>query len=254
MNGKRIRTHSIEYLVDWVKYLYYDKNINYINIIDDNFTYNTRFAKEFCKAMINLGIGDLQFNTPNGIRVQRSDAELFRLMKKAGWRTIYIAPESGSAKTLRRMKKDLDLTIIPDKIQEIKDAGLKVIGYFVVGYLGETVEDIKKTQSFIRENKFDHVHINTFQPLPGTPIYDELVEKGRILHTLLPCSIGFGEASYRTESLKNFNFSAFTLKTYLYLLLRDPKIIFYWLTVHNIKDIVRNVLIILKKWVSFKSL
>jgi radical SAM superfamily enzyme YgiQ (UPF0313 family) len=175
MNGKRVRTHSIEYLVDWVKYLYYEKRITFVNIIDDNFTYYTRFAKEFCKAMINLEINDLKFNTPNGIRVQRSDAELFRLMKKAGWQRIYIAPESGSTKTLKRMKKDLDLTIIPNKIQEIKDAGLKVNGYFMVGYPEETIEDVKKTLSFIRKNKFNHAVISVFQPLPGTPDLEKQV-------------------------------------------------------------------------------
>ena len=66
-NGKQIRSHSIEYVEDWVKYLYYKKDIRTINIIDDNFTFYSAYAKKFCEAMIRLNLKDLSFGTPNGI-------------------------------------------------------------------------------------------------------------------------------------------------------------------------------------------
>ena len=68
---------------------------------------------EFCRAVISLGLPDAGFGTPNGIRMSRGDPELWELMKKAGWRHLIIAPESGSQHTLQLMKKDLQLGIVP---------------------------------------------------------------------------------------------------------------------------------------------
>ena len=58
-------------------------------------------------------------------------------MKQAGWQYLVIAPESGSQQTLKIMKKDLDLRIVPRIVDEIKAAGLKVHAFFIVGYPGE---------------------------------------------------------------------------------------------------------------------
>ncbi len=132
LNGKKVRVHTVEYMVEWVKYLYYEKNIRRINILDDNFTFHVKYAKEFCRAMINLNLKDLCFGTPNGIRMERGDPELWSLMKQAGWRYIVIAPESGSDRTLHLMKKDLDLEVLPKIVKEIRSSGLKVHAFFIV--------------------------------------------------------------------------------------------------------------------------
>tara|TARA_Y100000031_G_C8214843_1_gene382841 strand:- start:867 stop:1640 length:774 start_codon:yes stop_codon:yes gene_type:complete len=209
-------------MVDWVKYLYHEKGIRMINIIDDNFTFHMDYAKEFCNEMIKLNLPDLRFGTPNGIRLQRTDTELLSLMKLAGWENLIVAPESGSKETLKRMRKDLDPDIIPDKVQEIKDAGLKVHGFFIIGYPGETPEDLQKTVDLIRKCKFNFFFLNNFQPLPGTPIYDELVAEGKIEEGLLPKNYSGGERVYVPEALEDFNFPRFVLKEYGVLALTDP--------------------------------
>lgn len=222
LNGRLIRAHSVEYMVNWVKYLYNEKGIRQINIIDDNFTFDMKFAKEFCKAMIDLNLKDIHFGTPNGIRIQRTDKELLELMKKTGWINVVVAPESGSVSTLQRMKKDLDPKIIAPKVKEIKEAGLKVHGFFIIGYPGDTLEDIKETIKMIRECKFNFFFLNNFQPLPGTPIYDELVQNGEIESGLLPKNYSGGERAYVPEGLKDFNFARFVLTEYGYLMISNP--------------------------------
>jgi radical SAM superfamily enzyme YgiQ (UPF0313 family) len=242
-NGKPVRSHSVDYMIKWVKYLYYDKDIKLMNIIDDNFTFHVKYAKKFCRAMIDLGIKDLRFSTPNGIRAQRADPELFRLMKQAGWENIVVAPESGSPSTLDRMQKDQDPEVIIQKIREIREAGLKVHGFFIIGYPGETIEDIRITQNFMRKCRFNMVFINNFQPLPGTPIYDELVKAGEIEDGLLPKNYSDGERVYTPDELKNFNFPYYVLKNYLYIMLAEPSNIFYMLRLISPKMVVKKVLV-----------
>ena len=240
-NGRLVRTHSIEYMVRWIKDLYENHNIRQINIIDDNFTFHVGYAKEFCKAIINLNLKDLHMGTPNGIRIQRTDRELLHLMKKAGWDHLIIAPESGSRDTLKRMKKDLDPDIIPDKVKEIKEAGLRVHGFFIVGYPGETIKDIEETVKLLRKCKFNFFFFNNFQPLPGTPVYDELVENKEIKDGLLPKDYSGGDRVYVPKDLKNFNFSKLLLREYMYLAMSDPKNIPYMLNFINPRMAVKKV-------------
>lgn len=214
INGRKIRMHSVEYGVEWIDMLYKDFGVRHINIIDDNFTFYSDYTKKFCEALINKNYSDFTIYAANGIRAQRTDAETLKLMKRAGWKTITVAPESGSRHVLKLMKKELDPDMWCSKVSEIRAAGLRAHGLFLIGYPGETLEDLQQTEALIRKSKFDSIGIQYFQPLPGTPIYDTLVDNGDIEDTLLPNSTT-GNRVYVTEGLKDFNFSRFALKMYL---------------------------------------
>lgn len=256
-NGKKVRVHSVEYLVELVKHLYFEKHIKQINIVDDNFTFHTEFAKEFCRAVIALELKDLRFNTPNGIRVQRTDKELLHLMRKAGWRSLIIAPESGSKKILKKMQKDLDPDIVPEKVREIREAGLKCSGFFIIGYPEETIEDIEATVNLIKQCRFNFFFLNNFQPLPGTPLYDTLVKKGEIEDGLMPKNFSDGGRAYTPPALRHFNLPKLVLKLYLNLALREPMNIPYMLSQATPRMIIKKVWVNIKHmilhWVSFMS-
>ena len=222
-NGKTIRTPSVEYVVNWVKYLYHEKKIRHINILDDNFTFDVKYAKTVCRAIIAENLKGLKFETIVGIRQERTDPELFDLMKQAGWEIIIIAPESGSLRTLEKMKKKMDPETIPAKVEQIKNAGLKAVGYFIVGYPGETEKDLVDTKKLILKSRFNFVFLFSFRPLPGTPIYDELITSGELSEDSLEentsLSTGSSERVYTTKTLKHFNLPRFVIKTYLELAL-----------------------------------
>lgn len=223
INGPVIRKHSIEYAVDWVEHLYCEKGVRWINVIDDNFTFDVCYAKDFCEAIIRRGFKDLRFGSPNGIRMERGSKELWTLMKKAGWERLLIAPESGSKRVLKLMRKKLDIELIPGIVDDIRSTGLEVTGLFMVGYPNETIEDIKETVALIRKTRFDFLSIGKFNPLPGTPVYDELVASGEIPDTFLPGSNGDVELrAYTPKDLAQFNFAWLILRENILLKLRHP--------------------------------
>ncbi|MCK5793769.1 MAG: B12-binding domain-containing radical SAM protein, partial [Anaerolineales bacterium] len=151
LSGRKLRRHSIKYLLAWTKYLYDDLNIRWINLIDDNFTFDTEYAAEFCRRVIALKLKGLCLGTPNGIRIEHGNSELWRLMKEAGWNSLIVAPESGSLRVLRLMKKNTKIEKIPGIVKDIKATGLQVKAFFMLGYPGENVADIQKTSKFIKE-------------------------------------------------------------------------------------------------------
>ena len=116
------------------------------------------------------------------------------------------------------MKKDLAVGLVPKAVQDIRNAGLKVQGFFILGYPGERIEDLEESVKLIMDCKFNFVFLNSFQPLPGTPVYDGLVEKGEIPDGLLPNSYSDGKKAYIAKELEDFNFSKFILMTHLKML------------------------------------
>ena len=230
LNGKPVRAHSIAYMMKWIEYLYHQRGTRWINILDDNFTFHKKYAKEFCRAVINLNLRGLHFGTPNGIRMERGDKELWEVMKQAGWKTVMVAPETGSEKTIKRMDKDLDLGIVPRIVKEIQEAGLRVQGFLILGYPGESEEDLIATRKLVLECKFNFVFLASFQPLPGTPIYNELVSKKELPDGLLPHSYSNGTRPYTPVNLKDFNFPKFILRTHLLMMVNNPTNIPYHLS------------------------
>ena len=213
VSGRRIRKHSLEYMIQWLKFLYTKYDIRGFVIIDDNFTFDIEYAKAFCEEVIKLGYKDIEFNCPNGIRMQRGNYELWNLMYQAGWSTVVGAPESGSKRGLQSLRKDLDPNEVPSIIREMKRAGLKVNGFFMVGCPGETQEDLGETELLIKECGFNRLSVTNFQPMPGTPIYDELVKQGEIAGDFLPTT--FGDRTYTPSTLKDFDLAGFITRLYL---------------------------------------
>lgn len=207
VNGGVVRSHGIPYLMDWVRHLYENYNIRQFNIIDDNFTFHKEFAKEFCRAVLAMNLPGAIFSTPNGVRMERGDFELWSLMKQAGWPYLIVAPESGSKNTLKLMKKRLSLDKIPDIIKEMRKAGLPVYGFFLIGYPGETPSDLELTRKFILKCDLSYFYINPFQVFPGTPIFEQLVRNGEIDRTHLPNLRNLEGPSYITKDLVGFNFT-----------------------------------------------
>lgn len=241
INGRAIRKHSVEYLIRWVKHLYESGGIRWINIIDDNFTFHADYAAEFCRKVIELRLRDCGFSTCNGIRMSKGNPRLWQLMKEAGWQFMIIAPESGSDRVLKSMKKDVELARLRQVVRDIKEAGLLVKGFFMLGYPGETEEDLALTQKMIMKNDFDFVYFNNFQPLPGTEVFEELVSKGEIPDVVNIFNYSDGARSYTPAELKNFNFSRFVLTTYALLILRNPRILRYLIGHYSISFLMKKL-------------
>jgi len=200
--GKKVRKHSIKYVLETIERLYQKHAIRQISFLDDNLTFHAEYAKPLCEAIVRWQEKkgyQLVFTSLNGVRVNRLDEELVALMKRAGWGEIVIAPESGSPATLKRMRKRIDLADVQDKIALIHKHRMNVAAYFLLGYPGETREDLALTRDYILGSEIDRCIINFFNPIPGTPIYDQLEQRGELGKA--PGKINYKQIGYITPEL-----------------------------------------------------
>lgn len=202
--GTKVRKHSVAYVVETIERLHLDFGVGQMSFLDDNLTFDMDYAKNLCHAIIRLkDKKKYQFiiSTSNGVRLNCLDNELLSLMQQAGWVEIVLAPESGSQATLSRMGKHIRLDQVKEKIDMIHRHQMVAVGFFMYGFPGETVADLKMTADFICRSRFDRCIINAFTPLPGTAVYEEAMTKCVASKPIKGSSAGFNHFEYVPESL-----------------------------------------------------
>ena len=170
--GRQIRKRSIENVLAEIKYLRERWGVKEVHIIDDNFTFDRSLVTEFCEKLLQQDF-KICWACPNGIRVDSLDNDLLRLMEKAGCVSFGIGIESGSARVLKKMKKNLRLEVVKEKVDLIKkNTSISVTGFFLIGYPQEYKDDIIATINFAKSLKIDLATFTIVQPLPGTDLFN----------------------------------------------------------------------------------
>jgi len=139
------------------------------------------WLKQFCELMISSGYNKKVMYSCN-MRFGWVDADMYKLMKKAGFRLLKYGLESGSQKTIDKLDKGTEVSKVHQHCKDAKDAGLTVHITMMVGYPWETKEDAMKTFNLAKDlmhKGLVDIHQSTIvMPYPGTPLYEEAEREG----------------------------------------------------------------------------
>lgn len=230
MNGTRMRYWSPEYVTRQIRRLYDDHGVRHINFMDDNMTQAPPQFKRVLQAIIEMGLPDLVLENYRGVRIESLDQEMLVLMRKAGFRHLIVAPETGSDRVRKLMSKGMSTADILRKTQMIKDAGLGVHAFFIVGFPGETRGERRETYRFIDKLGLDAFKIHKFLALPGTAAFNSLVQNGQLTMDYRPAGLLLGDdvPNYNDESSADLDREI--LLVYLWFYVRAP-----WKFVHVLR-------------------
>jgi anaerobic magnesium-protoporphyrin IX monomethyl ester cyclase len=92
----------------------------------------------------------------------------------AGLDEAWIGAESGSQEVLDAMDKGITIDQIRSSTRILKSFGVKVAFFIQFGYLGETMQDIKKTFHLVLDLMPDKLGVSVSYPLPGTKFFDKV--------------------------------------------------------------------------------
>ncbi|NLX14985.1 MAG: radical SAM protein [Phycisphaerales bacterium] len=175
--GRRYRAHSAARVIEEIEHLMTRYDVREIQFEDDNLTlHKTRFV-EICQTLIERRI-DLTWTTPNGVAMWALDEQMLELMRRAGCHHIALAVESGVPRVLGQIiKKPLDLARVPSLIKACRRLGMGVSVFFVVGFPGETKDEIRQTIDYAINLEADQVNFFTATPYPGTELYRQCVDE-----------------------------------------------------------------------------
>jgi radical SAM superfamily enzyme YgiQ (UPF0313 family) len=180
MFGRSYRFKSVEATLKELKYVASVSKVTKF-IVDDDFAANKRRTKEILRGMIAEGI-KARWSAQVRTDVAR-DPELLRLMADSGCHTLYIGFESINLKTLEEYNKKHNRQDIISCIRMVREHGLHIHGMFVLGADADDVETIHRTADFGTDLGIDTMQFLILTPLPGTPLFYDMMENGRLLHT-----------------------------------------------------------------------
>lgn len=165
------RAKSPERVVDELEYML-KFGFEEIHFWDDGFSTDLDRAKEICRLIVKRKL-NFPWNVFNGMRVDRLDKELLVLMKQAGCYGLSIGVESGNQEILNIVNKIITLNQVRQAVKLIKEVGLDITGFFILGLDGETEKTMQDTINFAKELDLDFPKAMITVPLPGTPLFEK---------------------------------------------------------------------------------
>jgi radical SAM superfamily enzyme YgiQ (UPF0313 family) len=166
--GQKIRRRSVGNVIAELIHCKDKYDITNFGVVDDTFTFNIKYIIEFCNSLIDAGFNlDWACQTRSDI-----DISVLGLMRKSGCHAMWIGIESGSQIILDKMEKKTSVEENKKFIETCRSAGIATLVNMMVGYPGETEEDLKKSVEFIEETKPDQVIVSQVTPFPGSYIYE----------------------------------------------------------------------------------
>jgi len=175
LTGRKYRFRNIEDVVDEIEYVVRAfPEAKSIFFEDDTLTANKKRCMEFADALIRGGV-KIPWEANSRIDL---DLETMQKIKAAGCRELCVGFESGDQDILNTMRKGTRLERMYQFMKDAKKAGILIHGCFMVGFPGETLENVEKTIDLAINLNPDTVQFYPIMVYPGTEAFEEYKKKG----------------------------------------------------------------------------
>ena len=175
--GKKVRFQSPDLVIEEIEKLIKDYRVEGIYFADDMFDINKQRADVICEKLIEKGLHKKMRWYPQ-LRANSIEKRRVELMKRAGAVRADIGFESGSQRTLNTINKRTTVEQNYNAARILHEAGLQFQANIIVGIPGETEDDIRATEAMVRAIKPHWIGFGEFIPLPGSRLYQDLLNKG----------------------------------------------------------------------------
>jgi anaerobic magnesium-protoporphyrin IX monomethyl ester cyclase len=174
--GKAVRRHSVDYVIDELKYIKSRWPLSCVKFYDDIFTYKADqwledFSKKY-KKEIGLPFFILT-------RADLLTEDMVKLLKSAGCRTISMSIEAGNPEIRRKiLGRDMSDEQIIKAHQLCNKYRIYTFTNFIIGIPGATIKDEVKSIDLAIKSKITWAEFLIFHPYPGTTLGEETIRKG----------------------------------------------------------------------------
>ncbi len=175
-NSQKWRPRSAANVVDEIEHFVKTMGVREFHLEDLDPTISDLRIREICAEIVQRNL-NITWKIAAGTKVETMrDAETIDLMAKAGCRYISISPETGSPRLLKLMRKPFNLEHAVRIVKRMNQAGIRAQACFVLGYPGETEEDLRMTWELVRDLTrvgVDEIALFVITPVPGSSIYEQ---------------------------------------------------------------------------------
>jgi radical SAM superfamily enzyme YgiQ (UPF0313 family) len=181
--GRVPRTKTAPQVISELDSLYALGYRGHVDFVDDNLIGNKKAVKAFLphlKAWQEKHHYPFEFSTEASVNLADDD-ELLGLMRDASFFAVFIGIESPDTETLIKMqKKQNTRRVLSESIRHIYDAGIFVMGGFIVGFDTETDAVAGPIVKLIEDAAIPIAMVGLLYALPNTQLTRRLEQEGRL--------------------------------------------------------------------------
>lgn len=168
--GMSYRRRSPSLVADEIESLQKNYQFDSIWFVDDVFTINPKWMREFARVIAER---QLRIRYEIISRADRLNEEMLTLLAASGCFRIWIGAESGSQKIIDAMDRRVDVNKVREMIRRTRELGMEAGTFIMLGYPGETEEDIHETVNHLIQSNPHHFTITLAYPIRGTELFEE---------------------------------------------------------------------------------
>jgi len=150
------RKHSTKYLIEEIKILISKYKRKTIVFNDDSFNIDAKRVMNFCNELI---IQKLNIIWSTSVRVDLITPEIAKKIKQSGCYNVSIGIESANNEVLKKINKKTTIERISDGINILRDAGIDVMGQFMIGNPGDNLDTVKESIEFTYNERLKAIEL-----------------------------------------------------------------------------------------------
>jgi len=169
--GLSYRRRSPENVCDELELVQKEYNPDTLWFVDDVFTISHKWLNEFNETLKQRNL-KIKFECIT--RADRMNEEVIKLLKDVGCFRVWIGAESGSQKVIDLMDRRVDVDQVRQMIKLTQNNGIQAGTFIMLGYPGETEDDIEETIKHLKESNPEYFTITVAYPIKGTELFAEV--------------------------------------------------------------------------------
>jgi len=180
MYGRSFRTYPISRVLEDLDDIYYRRKVRWVFITDDNMVLNPARVMELCDAIISRGYKKLNLVVQADCVSMAKNEKMVKKMAEAGFRTVFLGIENGSARNLSAAGKGDIVAASRKAIENCHAHGLMVIGGLIFGFPDDDGDSIRENYEFFKSIQADAAYCQIITPYPKTAMREQLIADGLV--------------------------------------------------------------------------
>jgi radical SAM superfamily enzyme YgiQ (UPF0313 family) len=174
--GHKFREKGVKALVDEMERGCREFGLRFFYLWGDTVTLNQKTFSAFCEELIARKLPVQWF--ANARADNLGDPAFVKRLRQAGCWMLALGIETESEETRKDMMKRLEGEKIRTALANMREAGIKSFGFFILGYPGDTPESLERTIDYAISLDPDFANFYPAVPYPGTELYEKAKRAG----------------------------------------------------------------------------
>ncbi len=154
-----------------------------ILILDPDMAGTRAWTEQFCRELSARG---LPVRWRADLRPEQASPPLLKLLRDAGCDEVMVAVQTLDSGVARGLRAGQSPAMLRRALRDIRDAGIRPILFFYVGWPWDSEESLDKVRQFLRQEPVASFYLKQVRPWPGTPLHERFLEMGLLEGGLSP--------------------------------------------------------------------